>query len=196
MAAIETPDAAGQALLDRAMERLGLSAGEYHRVLRVARTLADLDGAGTVSRLHIAEALSWRRPVNPAGSCRLTLSRQLVDRGKVCCLGCEEGFQRRRPIWRHPPGSVEVAGQGARIPAQMPGNLRKGDAQGTSLGLQALSRGLGLRIGSWPRKVTTGPELGSHGLRLAFLPVDVCFCRNAHSSVSGVLRPPVRRQDQ
>ncbi|MEM7399673.1 MAG: ATP-binding protein, partial [Pseudomonadota bacterium] len=37
-----------------------LSARGYHRTLRVARTLADLDGAETVSRVHIAEALSYR----------------------------------------------------------------------------------------------------------------------------------------
>jgi magnesium chelatase family protein len=37
-----------------------LSARGYHRVLRVARTLADLDGADTVTRLHVAEALSYR----------------------------------------------------------------------------------------------------------------------------------------
>jgi magnesium chelatase family protein len=37
-----------------------LSARGYHRVLRVARTLADLDGAGKVGRLHLAEALSYR----------------------------------------------------------------------------------------------------------------------------------------
>jgi len=37
-----------------------LSARGYHRVLRVARTLADLDGAQTVSRVHLAEALSYR----------------------------------------------------------------------------------------------------------------------------------------
>ena len=37
-----------------------LSARGYHRVLRVARTLADLDGAATVGRVHIAEALSYR----------------------------------------------------------------------------------------------------------------------------------------
>jgi magnesium chelatase family protein len=40
-----------------------LSARGYHRVLRVARTLADLDGADGVKRVHIAEALSWRRVV-------------------------------------------------------------------------------------------------------------------------------------
>jgi magnesium chelatase family protein len=40
---------------------MALSARGYHRVLRVARTLADLDGKETPSRLHIAEALSYRQ---------------------------------------------------------------------------------------------------------------------------------------
>ena len=55
------PDAAGRALLTEAAERLRLSARAYHRVLRVARTLADLTGGGGVTRLHIGEALSYRR---------------------------------------------------------------------------------------------------------------------------------------
>jgi magnesium chelatase family protein len=61
LAAIATPDAEGRALLGRAVERLNLSARGYHRVLRVARTLADLDASDGVRRLHIAEALAWRR---------------------------------------------------------------------------------------------------------------------------------------
>jgi magnesium chelatase family protein len=55
------PEAAGRALLNDAAERLKLSARGYHRVLRVARTLADLDGAADVARIHVAEALSYRR---------------------------------------------------------------------------------------------------------------------------------------
>jgi magnesium chelatase family protein len=58
---VATPDAEGRALLVRAAERLRLSARGYHRVLRVALTLADLEGAATVGRRHIAEALSYRR---------------------------------------------------------------------------------------------------------------------------------------
>src|SRR5690242_8084157 len=58
---IATPEPAGRALLARAAERLRLSARGYHRVLRVARTLADLEGASIVARPHVAEALSYRR---------------------------------------------------------------------------------------------------------------------------------------
>ena len=57
---IAAPDAAGLALLHDASEKLGFSARAYHRVLRVARTLADLDQAETVGRIHLAEAISYR----------------------------------------------------------------------------------------------------------------------------------------
>ena len=53
-------DAAGMTLLKDAADAMRLSARGYHRVLRVARTLADLDGADKVGRLHLAEALSYR----------------------------------------------------------------------------------------------------------------------------------------
>jgi magnesium chelatase family protein len=62
---VAAPDPAGRELLGAAVERLGLTARGYHRVLRVARTLADLEGAASVGRLHIAEALSYR-PLAPA----------------------------------------------------------------------------------------------------------------------------------
>ena len=55
-----TPDDAGRALLQRAAERFGLSARGYHRVLKVARTIADLDGSTAVMRGHVAEALGYR----------------------------------------------------------------------------------------------------------------------------------------
>lgn len=57
---IATPDAEGRALLVRAAERFGLSARGYHRVLRVARTIADLDDSETVAQPHVAEAISYR----------------------------------------------------------------------------------------------------------------------------------------
>ncbi len=58
---VATLDRDGQALLQQAAQTLGLTARGYHRVIRVARTLADLDGSEPVRRLHIAESLSHRR---------------------------------------------------------------------------------------------------------------------------------------
>ena len=58
---IVQPDSAGLKLMRDAADAMGLSARGYHRVLRVARTLADLDGREQVARLHIAEALSYRQ---------------------------------------------------------------------------------------------------------------------------------------
>jgi glyoxylase-like metal-dependent hydrolase (beta-lactamase superfamily II) len=57
---IAQPDAQGLKLLRDASETMRLSARGYHRVLRVAPTLADLDGAEKIGRLHLAEALSYR----------------------------------------------------------------------------------------------------------------------------------------
>jgi magnesium chelatase family protein len=59
---IASPDAEARALLMRVAERFHLSARGYHRVMRVARTIADLDGAETVAKPHIAEAVSFRLP--------------------------------------------------------------------------------------------------------------------------------------
>ena len=56
-----TPDEAGRKLLAQAAEAMRLSARGYTRVLRVARTIADLAGAEGVGRIHVAEALSYRR---------------------------------------------------------------------------------------------------------------------------------------
>lgn len=60
---IAAPDAEGRALLLKAADRFGLSARGYHRVLRVARTIADLDGSDGVRRPHVAEALGYRQGV-------------------------------------------------------------------------------------------------------------------------------------
>jgi magnesium chelatase family protein len=60
---VAAPDAEGRKLLTDAAERMRLTARGYHRVLRVARTLADLEASPGVRRIHIAEALAWRRPV-------------------------------------------------------------------------------------------------------------------------------------
>ena len=56
-----TPDEAGRGLLAQAAEAMHLTARGYTRVIRVARTIADLSGAAEVGRVHIAEALSYRR---------------------------------------------------------------------------------------------------------------------------------------
>ena len=55
------PDAAGRELLARAADTMRLSARAYHRTLKVARTIADLDGVDGIKRIHIAEALAYRR---------------------------------------------------------------------------------------------------------------------------------------
>ncbi|WP_105402470.1 YifB family Mg chelatase-like AAA ATPase [Neorhizobium sp. T7_12] len=57
---IAEPDPGGLQLLRDAAEKLKFSARGYHRILKVARTLADLDGKDTVGRIHLAEAISYR----------------------------------------------------------------------------------------------------------------------------------------
>ncbi|MEW6602847.1 MAG: ATP-dependent protease, partial [Nitrospirota bacterium] len=53
-------DQSSQVLLERAMEGMGLSARAYHRILKIARTIADLEEAPTLTSLHIAEAIQYR----------------------------------------------------------------------------------------------------------------------------------------
>ena len=53
-------DEAGRSLLNKAMERLNLSARAYDRILKVSRTIADLDGAEDIMPEHLAEAINYR----------------------------------------------------------------------------------------------------------------------------------------
>jgi magnesium chelatase family protein len=57
---VARPDAAGLALLRSAADAMRLSARAYHRVLKVARTIADLAGEDMIGRIHLAEALTYR----------------------------------------------------------------------------------------------------------------------------------------
>jgi magnesium chelatase family protein len=58
---IASPDRDGRALLDQAAERFRLSARGYHRILRISRTIVDLAHERTVHRIHIAEAIAYRK---------------------------------------------------------------------------------------------------------------------------------------
>jgi len=57
---VATPDPEGKDMLTKVADRFGLSARGYHRVLRVARTIADLDRSDQVRKPHVAEAVSYR----------------------------------------------------------------------------------------------------------------------------------------
>jgi magnesium chelatase family protein len=52
-------DNASMSLLERAMETMGLSARAYHRILKIARTIAELDGSETVTSTHITKAIQY-----------------------------------------------------------------------------------------------------------------------------------------
>jgi magnesium chelatase family protein len=61
------PDNAGENLLKQAISKLNFSARAYHRILKVARTIADLAGSNAISSAHVAEAVQYRKlDKNPA----------------------------------------------------------------------------------------------------------------------------------
>jgi magnesium chelatase family protein len=62
--AFAMPDGEGVKLLDAAMSRFSLSARSYHRILKVARTIADIEGEERVTSQHVAEALQYRGEEN------------------------------------------------------------------------------------------------------------------------------------
>lgn len=62
---VASPDTEGKTLLAKVAERFGLSARGYHRILRVSRTIADLDGEDKILRHHVAEAISYRVNLMP-----------------------------------------------------------------------------------------------------------------------------------
>ena len=73
-------DREGQKLLLQAAETLGLTARGYHRVLRVARTLADLVESENIHRIHIAESLSFRRQTTPQRSASMQNTAQFYKK--------------------------------------------------------------------------------------------------------------------
>ncbi len=76
------PEQSGRDLMLQAAEKLSLSARAYHRTLKVARTIADLDGIDVVTRTHIAEALTYRyRPMD------ISRTSQVLDTGRTSSGG-------------------------------------------------------------------------------------------------------------
>jgi magnesium chelatase family protein len=80
-----------EALLRSAVERLGLSARAYHRVLKIARTIADLEGVDELTASHVSEAIQYSK-FGPAEGCCVTLASRMKPSGR--------GGTRRAALWR------------------------------------------------------------------------------------------------
>jgi magnesium chelatase family protein len=93
---VAAPDAEGAALLARAAEALRLSARAYTRIIRVARTLADLDGGDGVKRRHIAEAVSFRRASDNATGIRPSPTLAQPQAADRLAAGDADAFFSRR----------------------------------------------------------------------------------------------------
>jgi magnesium chelatase family protein len=95
--AVAQPDASGLTLVREASDRLHLSARGSHRILKLARTIADLDGAEKVGSVHLAEALTYR----------IDTTRQCAPR--------ERSTANVLPWWRE-AGVLSATATGARRP--------------------------------------------------------------------------------
>jgi magnesium chelatase family protein len=154
-------DVRGEALLRAAITRLGLSTRAYHRVLKVARTIADLDAVNEINTSHVAEAIQYGgrrgavRPVVQApaaaadifqketgGRCRsFELPRPIWTSG---CSRRKRSRKRRAVRWR--PGTVLHV---ADVPISS--RMKVGDGPGSSLSPSPLPTGL-------PRLLSRSPS--------------------------------------
>jgi magnesium chelatase family protein len=122
---VARPDPDGRALLERAMDRLGLTGRAYDRLLRVARTIADLEGREEVAARHVAEALQFRaaRPESAeAFGGGVSLCR---ERGpgsfRARCSGGDEALPPSAPARaRTPPSKGRSGGSSDRGRASAP----------------------------------------------------------------------------
>src|ERR687886_377188 len=98
-AEVARPDRDGVALLREAADAMRLSARGFHRVLKVARTLADLDGEEHVRRLHLAEALSYRTYLDRRPSCKSWSRCGTASGGSPKARSGTAASSRRSSMW-------------------------------------------------------------------------------------------------
>jgi len=103
---------AGVALLSHAADALGLSARGVHRTLKVARTIADLEGVESVSRAHVAEALSYRgETLHQMRAALAPAPHANADLTSACIAAACAALRRRQAIviGPTPPGTGVIA---------------------------------------------------------------------------------------